>query len=295
MDLRELPVDEIVLEPDLNLRDRLDPEAIERYADAFEDLPPVTVFEVDEQWLLADGFHRHAAFLARKRPTIPALIRRGSFAEALDYAAGANLAHGLPLRRQERRRALEVRLRLAPERSDRQHARELGVGRELVAKVRNDLVASGQIAALEGRVGADGKVYPAQSLPRDPLEGLPSRGDTPPERAPRDVDDRPDAPYSQGRPANGDRGHDPAPGSFEPEINPESGRDLARSGPINVEMPTIDEMLEMMARQVVEVASWVEGDDFDRAYADASPQSKQRFQTAVRMLSTVSERLDVKP
>ena len=50
----------------------------------------------------------------------------------------------------------------------------------------------------------------------------------------------------------------------------------------------------MMARQVVEVASWVEGEDFDRAYAGASTPSKQRFQTAVRMLTTASERLDAK-
>jgi len=61
MDIRELPIDEVVLDPSLNLRDRLDDFTVERYADAWNRLPPVTVYEVDGQWLLADGFHRHAA------------------------------------------------------------------------------------------------------------------------------------------------------------------------------------------------------------------------------------------
>ena len=173
MEVRELPIDEIVLDPTLNLRDRLDEETVERYAESWEDLPPVAVFEVDGQWLLADGFHRHAAFVARERPKIPAHVHAGGFDDALAFAALANLKHGLPLRRQERRRVVEVRLRMAPESSDRQLARELGVSRDLVARVRSDLVGAGQIDRVEGRVGADGKVYPSQGLPRDPNEGLP--------------------------------------------------------------------------------------------------------------------------
>ena len=208
MDVRELPVDEIVLDPGLNLRDQLDPETIERYAESSEDLPPVTVFDVDGQWLLADGFHRHAAFISRNSLKIPANVREGTYAQALEFAAGANLTHGLPLRRQERRRAVEVRLRLDPERSDRQLSRELGVSRDLVAKVRHDLVGAGQIGPGEGRVGADGKFYPNPGLARDPNEYLPGRGDMPPEpRERRDSDD--DGPPS--RPSRrGQDGGEPA-------------------------------------------------------------------------------------
>src|ERR1044071_9347018 len=112
MDIRDLPVDELVLDPNLNLRDRLDDFTVERYAEAWDRMPPVTVFEVDGRWLLADGFHRHAATVTRSRRTIPAEVRAGTFADALDFAAGVNLFHGLPLTRAERRRAVEMKLRL---------------------------------------------------------------------------------------------------------------------------------------------------------------------------------------
>src|SRR3954471_17529392 len=130
MDIRELPVEERVLEPELNLRDRLDEFTVERYVEAWERIPPVTVFEVDGRWLLADGFHRHAAGVTLGRRTIPAEVRAGTYADALDFAAGVNLFHGLPLSRIERRRAVEVKLRLHPEWSDRKLAEELGAGRE---------------------------------------------------------------------------------------------------------------------------------------------------------------------
>lgn len=295
MDVRELPVDEIVLDPGLNLRDGLDPETIERYAESFEDLPPVTVFDVEGQWLLADGFHRHAAFIARNRPRIPASVREGTYAEALVFASGANLTHGLPLRRQERRRAVEVRLRVDPERSDRQLSRELGVSRDLVAKVRHDLVGAGQIGPGEGRKGADGKFYPNPGLPRDPNERLPGRGDMPPEPRARSSDDEDDAP---GRPPR--RGRDdrdpagpPGPDAGYPDAGPPGDfRDLSRSGPVPVATPTIDEMLELMTRQVMEVVCWVEGDDFSAAFDAAGSQARQRFRVAVCTLADAAGRLD---
>ena len=299
MDVRELPVDEIVLDPGLNLRDRLDPEAIERYAESCEDLPPVTVFDVDGQWLLADGFHRHAAFIARNRPKIPSKVVEGSYAEALQFAAGANLTHGLPLRRQERRRAVEVRLRVDPDRSDRQLARELGVSRDLVARVRHDLVGAGQIHTGEGRKGADGKFYPVPGLGKDPNEVLPGRADMPPEpreRRPSDEDGDDDG---RGRPRNARGDHEPgasggpAPSDgFPPGFPGAELRDLARSGPVPVATPTIDEMLELMARQVMELVCWIEGDDFSPAYAVAGDQARQRFRVAVRTLGEAVETLD---
>src|SRR5205807_9038746 len=99
MDIRELPLDELVLDPTLNLRDRLDDFTVERYAEAWQRMPPVTVFEIDGRWLLADGFHRHAAAVVIGRGTIPAEIRAGTFAGALDFVAGVRPCHGPPLTR----------------------------------------------------------------------------------------------------------------------------------------------------------------------------------------------------
>ena len=61
MDIRNVPLNDLVLDPNLNLRDRLDDFTVERYADSWDRLPPITVYEIDHKLLVADGFHRHAA------------------------------------------------------------------------------------------------------------------------------------------------------------------------------------------------------------------------------------------
>src|SRR5205823_5428067 len=95
MDIRELPMDDLVLDPNLNLRDRLDDFTVERYVESWQRMPPVTVFEVDGRWLLADGLHRHAAAVTLGRNKIRAEVRVGTFNDALDFVASVNLFHGL--------------------------------------------------------------------------------------------------------------------------------------------------------------------------------------------------------
>src|SRR5215218_2487025 len=173
MDIRELPMDELVLDPNLNLRDRLDDFTVERYAESWQRLPPITIYEIDGRWLVADGFHRHAAAVMLGRKTIKAEVCEGTFEEALDFVSSVNLFHGLPLTRAERRRAVDIKLRLHPDWSDRRMAEELGVSRELVAKTRRMLIEGGQIPNNAARVGADGKTYSSAGLPKDPNERLP--------------------------------------------------------------------------------------------------------------------------
>src|SRR4051794_11643648 len=190
MDIRELPLDDLVLDPSLNLRDRLDDFTVERYAEAWQRLPPVTVYEVEGQWLLADGLHRHAAAVILGKKTIRAEIREGTVDDALDFVSSVNLFHGLPLTRSERRRAVDIKLRLHHDWSDRRMAEELGVSRELVAKTRRSLIEGGQIPNNPGRIGADGKTYSSAGLPKDPNErqpkGQPGK-DEPRDRAKREA------------------------------------------------------------------------------------------------------------
>lgn len=294
MEALELPVDEIVLDPNLNLRDRLDPETVERYTEVWDRLPPVAVYEVDGRWLLVDGFHRHAAAIARHRPTIPAIIQQGTLTDALDYAAGANLSHGLPLTRAERRRAVEVKLRLHPDMSDRNLAKELGVGRELIARVRAQLVESGQIPAVEGRRGADGKVYPSPSLAKDPNERLPrgqAGGQDGPAPGRRPAADAPWDDTTDPLPYPGNEGGSPPSGPraalapWEDDGATLPARDLARSGPVPVTAPTIDEMLEIMTRQLMELVSWIEAEGFRDAYLHSSKHARSLFLASVEGLN----------
>jgi ParB-like chromosome segregation protein Spo0J len=157
MKIREIPLDDLVLDPNLNLRDRLDDFTVERYADSWDRLPPITVYNIDGRMLVADGFHRHAAAIMLGKRTIRAEIIEGSFTDALDFVSSVNLFHGLPLTRAERRRAVEVKLKLHHDWSDRRMAEELAVSRELVAKIRRQLIESRQIPNLPGRVGGEGE------------------------------------------------------------------------------------------------------------------------------------------
>jgi ParB-like chromosome segregation protein Spo0J len=73
-------------------RDHLDAERVAHYARMGEATPPVVVFATPEGMLLADGYHRLAAARQRGAATIDAEIRRGSRADALEYAATVGAA-----------------------------------------------------------------------------------------------------------------------------------------------------------------------------------------------------------
>jgi hypothetical protein len=293
MEIREIPVDEVILDPNLNLRDRLDEFTVERYADAWDRLPPVTIFEVDNRWLLADGFHRHAAAVKLGRRTMPAEVRHGLFADALDFVASVNLFHGLPLTRAERRRATEIKLRLHPEWSDRRLAEELAVGRELIAKIRRQLVDSGQVPASNTRIGADGKTYPSAGMPRDPNENLPRGRAIAQQYDPRDRGQaEADVPW--------DDTITPLP-RVEPPTFPAdlsgapwddaSAKTVALTPLTPSDAPTIDEMLALMTNQIIEVINWTQADGFLDAYRSASANSRGLFQTAALKLAARADQL----
>ena len=294
MDIRDVPVDDLVLDPNLNLRDRLDDFTVERYVEAWERMPPVTVFEVESLWLLADGFHRHAAAVKLGRKMIPVEVREGTFDDALDFVAGVNLFHGLPLTRAERRRAVEVKLRLHHDWSDRRLAEELGASRELIAKVRKQLVEGGQLPASAIRIGADGKTYPSAGLPKDPNEHRPkgkaiAQQDDPRDRGGRESD-----------PAPWDDTVDPMPkverSGMPAELpaapwDDDSAKAVALTPLVPPAAPTIDEMLGMMTTQIMDVITWTKAEGFGEAYRNAGANARGLFQTAALRLAARADQL----
>jgi hypothetical protein len=289
MDIRQIPLDELVLDATLNLRDRLDQETVERYVEVWERMPPVTVYEVDSRWLLADGFHRHAAGVTANKKSIRAEVRVGTFSEALDFVAGANLFHGLPLTRGERRRAVELKLRLHHDRSDRLLSEELSVGRDLIARIRRQLVEAGQIPDGATRLGADGKVYPA-GLPRDPNEHVP-RG-----KARSSPDDPRDRGLHESDAAPWDDTVDPLPvqgptTAVAPWEATADAKAIAKSPPVPVAAPSIEEMLALMTRQIMEVVGWTQAEGFADAYKNASGNARGLFHTAAIKIAARAEQL----
>jgi ParB-like chromosome segregation protein Spo0J len=292
--IREVPLDDLVLDPNLNLRDRLDDFTVERYADSWERLPPITVYKVDDRLLVADGFHRHAAAVMLGKRTIRAEIIEGTFTDALDFVSSVNLFHGLPLTRAERRRAVEVKLKLHHDWSDRRMAEELAVSRELVAKIRRQLVESRQIPNLPGRVGADGKLYTSAGLPKDAHERLPKEQPAAPEDEATErgrrgmgtaaaplVEPKGEAPTGRGPTRAADAG--PA---FEGGPDP---RAIELS--TDVGAATIDEMLELMSKQIQQVVDWTKAEGFEEAYRTARPNIRALFQAAVYNLGNRANQL----
>jgi hypothetical protein len=292
MKIREVPLDDLVLDPNLNLRDRLDDFTVERYADSWDRLPPITVYRIDDRLLLADGLHRHAAAVMLGKRSIRAEIIEGNFTDALDFVASVNLFHGLPLTRSERRRAVEVKLKLHHDWSDRRMAEELAVSRELVAKIRRQLIEARQIPNLPGRVGADGKLYTSAGLPKDANERLPKDQPVPPE----------DESTERGR-----RGMSTATAPWvEPKAETPAGRAPTRTADTgapfdggsraadlspDMSAATIDEMLDLMAKQIMQVIAWTQAEGFLDAYRNASPNARGLFHTAAIKLAARADQL----
>jgi hypothetical protein len=137
-------------------------------------------------------------------------------------------------------------------------------------------------------VGSDGKTYTSAGLPRDPNERLPKgkgaggqedprdRGSRESDHAPWDDTRDPMPPAAKGRSAKGE-----SP-PWEEAGDP---RSAALAPPVASAAPTIDEMLAMMTKQVLEVITWTQADGFADAYKSASANSRGLFQTAIIKLA----------
>ena len=88
-------------------------------AEVSEGWPPIVV---TEDHVLVDGHHRVAAAQLLECDRIPALVFKGSHADAYVEAVRSNISHGMPLTLSERRRAGRQILAVHPTWSDRRIA-----------------------------------------------------------------------------------------------------------------------------------------------------------------------------
>lgn len=131
----------------LQMRAKLDVDAIDRYATALQEgtaLPPVLVASLDDDkgaLVLVDGWHRVAAHEMISRTSVDATVQRMTTAQALRAALAANSTHGVPRTQADRRKAVTAALLddAIKGESDREVARICGVSHPLVAAVRRDL------------------------------------------------------------------------------------------------------------------------------------------------------------
>jgi hypothetical protein len=69
------------------------------------------------------------------------------------------------------------------------------------------------------------------------------------------------------------------------------GRELGAEPPVAVSAATIDEMLDMMAKQIMQLITWTQAEGFLDAYRHASPNARGLFHTAAIKLAARADQL----
>jgi ParB-like nuclease domain len=140
--VQDLDIDRISADAATQMRIRLSPQTIREYADVMEEgeiFPPIVVFQENETYWTADGWHRVEAAKQLGLATIRGEVRSGGLDDAIDFACSANTRHGLRPTIEDRRKAVMTQLRRHPERSDREIARLCGCSHSTVGLYRAEL------------------------------------------------------------------------------------------------------------------------------------------------------------
>ncbi|WP_245607050.1 ParB/RepB/Spo0J family partition protein [Pseudonocardia spinosispora] len=132
---------------------------VARLAELDDQLPPILVDR--RSMRVIDGMHRLAAAALRGHSTIEVEFFEGSADEAFLRSVEANVSHGLPLSREDRRTAAVRIVASHPHLSDRAIARASGLSAKSVAAIRQR--TAGTASTLTSRVGRDGKVRPVNN------------------------------------------------------------------------------------------------------------------------------------
>jgi hypothetical protein len=102
-------LNELVTDAGTQMRERISAEQVEEYKQAMMDgdeFPKLIVFNAGGRLILADGFHRLAAMLAKGQEWADVDLREGTVRDAILFALKANSKRGLPRTRADKRKAV---------------------------------------------------------------------------------------------------------------------------------------------------------------------------------------------
>lgn len=188
-DVRMVPIDQIVVDPELQARLGVSWIVVQEYAEAMQqidearaegeeadDFPPVVLFFDGELYRIGDGNHRVLAAPKAGRSEILAKVTDGTRRDALRMAVGANDSHGLRRSQGDKRKAVEIALkdRTWGQYSDREIARMCHVDHKTVGKMRADLEAAKEIKQAAERKGADGRTINTAQIGTNQPDRLPA-------------------------------------------------------------------------------------------------------------------------
>ena len=154
---------QVVAVPVLSIRPGVTPRLagedrahIARLAEIGAPLPPILV---DRRTMrVIDGMHRLMAASLRGQETIEVEFFEGSPAEAFLQAVKANVTHGFPLSRADRRAAALRIIQMCPQMSDGSIAEVAGLASTTVATMRRE--SAGPVRQPCIRIGKDGRARP---------------------------------------------------------------------------------------------------------------------------------------
>lgn len=96
--IKTVAIETVVLKPELQCREKVSQEVVEEYSEAIkkgEAIPPVMVVAVGDEYILVDGFQRHAGTILANKPRITIDVKKGTWDDAVRAACAANAKHGV--------------------------------------------------------------------------------------------------------------------------------------------------------------------------------------------------------
>jgi ParB-like chromosome segregation protein Spo0J len=163
-----IDIQSLTFDPELQVRVRINDEQVSLYAECMaseEDMkvfPPVEIFYDGVKYWLADGHHRRAAAEKAGHKRIWGIVKSGTHDDALWAAIVANGKQGLPLTREDKKRAVEIAVKKLPGKSLRLLAEKVGSSPQTVMRIKDQLFQMEQLTVPETTVGKDGKSRPAK-------------------------------------------------------------------------------------------------------------------------------------
>ena len=131
----KLAIQDIDIDPTIQIRRINHEDTIKRYEESFDKLPPIDVFETPEGLLLADGFHRISAAERLQHTEIEATVLKGSRLDAAEHAVVSNTKNAEPLTTEERNEGIRRLKQIHPEWKTRDFAKAMSVSHMTVKRV----------------------------------------------------------------------------------------------------------------------------------------------------------------
>lgn len=128
--IKTVAIETVVLKPELQCREIVNQEVVEEYSEAIkkgEAIPPVMVVAVGDEYILVDGFQRHAGTILANKPRITIDVKKGTWDDAVRAACAANAKHGVRRTPNDMVRALHLAEKTFPALAVKEIAEIVGV------------------------------------------------------------------------------------------------------------------------------------------------------------------------